>query len=154
MPPAVDRKRFKCLQCRSYFFLRPKEVLRHPNSGSYCSMKCRGLSMRNRETVDCLRCGKTFERARAELHRNKNSFCSRSCWGKWQRAKCKSYPKIGTRHAHRVVMEKKLGRKLSSIELVHHKDEDKKNYAELNLQLTNRSEHAHIHFSKPRKKKA
>jgi len=153
MPPAVARKRFKCLQCSKAFLLRPKEVLRHPNSGSYCSMKCRGLAMRNRQTKKCLQCGELFERAVAELTRNERHFCSRRCWTIWQRAKCKTYPKIGTRHAHRIVMERKLNRRLTSTELVHHKDENKKNYEESNLQLTDRPEHARIHFSKPRKRK-
>ena len=45
----------------------------------------------------------------------------------------------------RVVMENKLGRRLLSNELVHHKDENSFNNKIGNLLLTNRSEHKKIH---------
>ena len=48
---------------------------------------------------------------------------------------------------HRLVMEKKLGRKLGSWELVHHKDEDKTNDHPDNLELTTRSKHAKHHVT-------
>ena len=66
------------------------------------------------------------------------------------RGKGLGYTKLNGKHEHRVVMEKKLGRKLKSNELVHHKDENKKNNNQNNLQLTNRSNHAKIHFTKHR----
>lgn len=43
-------------------------------------------------------------------------------------------------------MEEKLGRKLSSSEIVHHIDGNKKNNSIENLQIVTRSEHAQIHF--------
>ena len=46
---------------------------------------------------------------------------------------------------HRLVMEKKLGRKLQSHELVHHRDEDKGNNEPDNLALTTRRDHFFIH---------
>ncbi|MDD4804957.1 MAG: HNH endonuclease signature motif containing protein [Candidatus Pacebacteria bacterium] len=48
---------------------------------------------------------------------------------------------------HRAVMEKKLGRKLSDTEIVHHINGNKKDYNPENLQLTTRSEHTKIHFA-------
>lgn len=48
---------------------------------------------------------------------------------------------------HRLVMEKKLGRKLESWELVHHMDEDKSNDHPDNLELTTRPDHAKHHMS-------
>lgn len=46
---------------------------------------------------------------------------------------------------HRYVMEQKLGRKLTSEDIVHHIDGNKQNNDPSNLFLTNRSEHAAIH---------
>jgi len=67
--------------------------------------------------------------------------------------KCKetTYKKNLGRHEHRVVMEEQLGRKLTSEELVHHKDGDKHNNDPSNLALTDHSEHAKIHFGKEKK---
>lgn len=47
---------------------------------------------------------------------------------------------------HRIVMENILGRPLSSTEIVHHKDHDKRNNDPDNLELTNRSNHAKMHI--------
>ena len=46
---------------------------------------------------------------------------------------------------HRIVMEKRLGRRLKSSELIHHKDSDRTNFSEDNLQLTDNTNHALIH---------
>lgn len=56
-----------------------------------------------------------------------------------------SYVKRKGRHEHRLVMENILGRRLTSDEIVHHKDHDKKNNHPDNLQLMTRSEHIAEH---------
>lgn len=60
----------------------------------------------------------------------------------------KTYTKMYGRHEHRVVMEQKLGRTLSSDEIVHHIDGNKKNNYPDNLELTDRSKHAKHHSTK------
>lgn len=65
------------------------------------------------------------------------------------RGEGKTYTKLYGRHMHRVVIEDKIGRKLSSDEIVHHIDGNKKNNDVSNLQIVTRQEHCKIHFTKP-----
>jgi hypothetical protein len=68
-------------------------------------------------------------------------------WGHMLKGEGKAYPKIHGRHAHRVMAEKILGRKLKPGEIVHHKDENKLNYSEENLEiLKSQKEHAKLHL--------
>ena len=64
----------------------------------------------------------------------------------------KGYIKEYGRHQHRVVMEKHLGRYLTSDEIIHHIDENKHNNSIENLQIVTRQEHARIHFTTTSKK--
>lgn len=58
----------------------------------------------------------------------------------------KAYPKIYRRHAHRVVAEQKLGRKLKPGEVVHHIDGDILNYSPENLEVfPSQAEHLNWH---------
>lgn len=124
--------------------------------------------------VKCESCGKEIYRYKCEIH--KHIFCSRDCsknylsekmskmnqelnptrmteevkenirWSHLLKGEGKSYPKIHGKHAHRIIAEKKLGRKLRPGEVVHHKDENKLNYREDNIEiLKSQSEHAKLH---------
>lgn len=124
--------------------------------------------------VKCETCGKEIYRYKSEIL--KHVFCSRKCsrvytskrmsemnkelnptrmtkevkenlrWAHLLKGSGKAYPKIHGRHAHRVVAEKKLGRKLKLGEVVHHKDGNKLNYSEENLEvLSSQNEHAKLH---------
>lgn len=60
----------------------------------------------------------------------------------------KSYPKYYGRHLHRVVAEKKIGRKLIKGEVVHHIDGDIQNNHPDNLEvLSSQSEHIKLHLA-------
>lgn len=122
---------------------------------------------RVKEIRQCKRCGKDFNRHNGNT---KAKYCSRICACRDRNTKRhqsiagkvggmavgnikrgtgkKGYVKIHGRHEHRIVMEKIIGRKLKSKELVHHKDGNKHNNKPSNLQLTNRPGHARIHFTK------
>lgn len=59
----------------------------------------------------------------------------------------KTYIKENGRHQHRVVAEKKLGRKLKKGEIVHHIDGDKHNNKPENLEVMTQSQHAKEHHA-------
>jgi len=50
-----------------------------------------------------------------------------------------------TKDEHRIIMEQIIGRKLTFNELVHHKDENKKNNMGSNLEIKSRSKHSKDH---------
>jgi hypothetical protein len=94
----------------------------------------------------CEDCKTEVYRKRTEL--GKHVYCSSACYKAARARDAKSYPKIRGRHAHRVIAEEKLGRPLRSGEIVHHEDEDKRNYAPNNIAvLPSQSEHARHHFA-------
>jgi HNH endonuclease len=53
-----------------------------------------------------------------------------------------------TYYEHRLVVEKRLGRKLTRAEHVHHKNEQKKDNADENLEVKTAKDHGRHHFAK------
>lgn len=99
--------------------------------------------------MNCLICG-------ASLVRRQKKVCSRKCQGKYlsklYRGKGRKSPYIQIRvngkriYLHRHVWEKANGRKLESGEIVHHKNEDKRDNSPENLEvLSGRAAHLHVH---------
>lgn len=115
------------------------------------------------------KCNKFFQKRISNDPRSKNKFCSSICALGAVRTKkhqieagkkgaltnilryrgtgVRGYVRENGENQHRVVMERKIGRKLRKGEIVHHKDGDKKNNSIRNLQLLkNQSEHIKLHL--------
>jgi hypothetical protein len=100
----------------------------------FCSKACVGAAKRNGSELNCHHCGKAFYRRFGE-----QDIGDRVHNGK-------SYKRISGRHLHRIVAEAKLGRALLPGEVVHHKDENKRNNHPDNLEvLPSQSVHAKLH---------
>lgn len=149
-----------CATCDKEFQKYPSQKRR------FCSLACVPVNLGNAARwVDkipvqliCQKCSTPFSVRPSRAKRAK--FCSFTCKqsGAAQIAsqvlakklrgtgEGKAYPKLNGRHAHRVIAEKKIGRALLPGEVVHHKDENKLNYSEDNLEvLPSQSEHAKLH---------
>lgn len=77
---------------------------------------------------------------------NHGEYKRRNSEAKRRRGSGKGYTKIDGRHAHRVVAEEMLGRPLTSGEIVHHKDGDKRNNRPDNLEVMTQAEHIREHL--------
>ena len=64
------------------------------------------------------------------------------------RGEGKTYRKWHSRHEHRVVAERKLGRALLPGEIVHHIDHNIRNNDPANLEVMTQSEHCRLHMTK------
>ena len=117
----------------------------------------------------CNRCGVSIKMPPSQFHRSKRHFCSNACKmktlneelnpvrmtpevrAKLRKARLgsgegKTYAKTYGVPTHRVVAEKKLGRKLLPGEVVHHIDRDKRNNNPENLMVfASQEEHAACH---------
>lgn len=151
-----------CEQCGSEFIRRKVETRANGKKQKYCSIKCSGLSQRNRVEVKCHECSKEFERPLNKVVNSKNGFyfCSRECKDKAQRVEG-SCPEIQPEHykdgssAYRELMKEELkigckcGIKIPALLKIHHKDGNRKNREKDNLEVVCINCHAirHLRFS-------
>lgn len=111
----------------------------------------------NSDTKICETCGKEFNRPKRYgiAHFATRRFCSRTCQrrvlipAEELKAVYRSTKRNGVKiDQHRAIMEEKLGRKLRPGELVHHKDENKKNNDPDNLEVMSHQAHSALHNQK------
>jgi len=147
----------KCLECGKII---PRIGLPpfHYRRRKYCSIECGNIAIHrkqeNKVTKKCIICGKDFRVKKS--HEDKRECCSRDCkgkvmseiWGGKTDTKVKQIWINGKNRAeHRVVMEKHLGRKLKTKEVVHHINRDKTDNRIENLQIMLNSEHVKLHLN-------
>lgn len=133
-----------CRSCAAKLVLRNLDDHSTPSNHDGASKKCE-------------QCGSSYTASR---YKPKSKFCSAACRqrasarlsapkrGDAQRGRGKglTYTKRNGRHEHRVVAEEMLGRSLTSNDIVHHINHDKKDNRPENLSVMSRSEHAALHL--------
>ena len=145
-----------CLSCGKEFELNACETRVKENKVHYCSAKCRDEARKAGRIIACKQCGKQF-------YSTRNDFCSRKCARDYRSENMEhktymekgylvkyenGYNKKGNVKLHRAVMEEKLGRRLNSDEVVHHKDGNKLNNDISNLEVMSRGDHSRFHRKK------
>jgi hypothetical protein len=94
-------------------------------------------------------CSEKLERSFQAVHKMAQKLNLKPNWKHWSidslGYKVLTHDKDNKIHEHRYVMESFLGRKLSSDEIIHHKDKNKLNNDISNLEIVSRSEHINIH---------
>lgn len=143
-----------CETCGVQFYRRPSRLAR------FCSQSCYRASNPTpnprvpRERRRCAWCESAFDWLPGQ---GKGRFCSQDCWYRWNRRPTidhRGYRRVwdGDRHVleHRLVVERNLGRRLTTSEHVHHVNGDRLDNRIENLQVLTHAEHMRVHRIKAR----
>lgn len=70
-----------CKQCNIKYEKTEKVFKQKKSANKFCSLKCLGLSIRNKIKCACKNCNKEFEKHPNQIKKSKtgNQFCSKSC---------------------------------------------------------------------------
>lgn len=141
-----------CVVCGKKFFIHisPSEI--KGGRGIVCSKECKGTKNGNDKKIGeehtCLVCNKKFWVSASGVKLGRGKYCSRNCYlpcEAWKSLSLDGYYVSGGKKVHRIIMEKHIGRKLLSTEIVHHINGDKLDNRIKNLQIVSRAEHNKIH---------
>lgn len=138
----------ECKVCGKNFNKKPNQIKLYPNH--YCSKVCNGIGQRRGKEFSCTTCGKTVWRSPKEIAKSVsgNFFCSQSCSVTWTN---KQDYKTGKNHpnykngffSNRSKIKREKPKKCErygydehpEILQVHHKDRNRSNNEEKNLEL-------------------
>ena len=134
----------KCEICNQEFTTKPSYVAK--GQGRFCSVKCRGLSLRKGQEIQCFLCDKKAYKSKINLGRSKSGkfFCSKSCQTKWRNEEFRGSKHAnwkGGRYSYQSVLLrnnipkicKLCGTKDKRVMATHHIDRDKYNNKVENL---------------------
>lgn len=118
MPAAKPKVKLVCAVCEVLYDVQPHRAKR----SKYCSFTCKQVGAARASSL-----------VQIEKFRGKG--------------RPDVYVKYWGKHMHRVVAEKKIGRKLEKWEIVHHIDGNKHNNSPDNLLVMSQSDHIKLHHS-------
>lgn len=143
----VNRKR-ACKICGSIFYPRGAQIAN--GDGVYCSTDCqhkgikgRSLSEDHKKNISISLKNSAIFKLSIKRGPEHNAFKYKTMSSGYVFITVESFIK---RAEHRVVLEQKIGRKLTSKEIIHHKDFNKTNNDPDNLEIMSRSGHAKLHI--------
>lgn len=146
----MGTQKILCDYCGREIYRYPSQIKKH----NFCSRQCLASysnKTKNPEHYTELKSLAAVSKHMSELNRELNpkrmtSETRAKLRNAHLRDDAKSYPKLYGVHEHRLVAEKKIGRKLKPGEVVHHIDRNKRNNAPDNLMIfSSQAEHAAWH---------